>query len=113
MSVRPSYFSTGALDTGTHVWFPMNRALAFNDTMAFHVSSQGNRFSGCYADGGRVVFSGSGMSASAGMSTFSTRGGLYERARRRFGLRGDGVELFTFGFFERRPVDCRALLADH
>ena len=59
-----------------------------------------------------VVFSGSGMSASAGMSTFSTRGGLYERARRRFGLRGDGVELFTFGFFERRPADCRALLAD-
>ena len=59
-----------------------------------------------------VVFSGSGMSASAGMSTFSTRGGLYDRARRRFGLRGDGVELFTFGFFERRPADCRALLAD-
>ena len=59
-----------------------------------------------------VVFSGAGMSASAGMSTFSSHGGLYERARRRFGLRGDGIELFTFGFFERRPGDCRALLAD-
>lgn len=54
----------GAADyiTGTHVWFPMNRALAFMgppvNAMAFHVTKGGNRFNGCYADGGRCVFEG-------------------------------------------------------
>eukprot|EP00656_Telonema_subtile_P038343 TRINITY_DN430_c0_g1_i3.p1 TRINITY_DN430_c0_g1~~TRINITY_DN430_c0_g1_i3.p1 ORF type:complete len:395 (-),score=63.83 TRINITY_DN430_c0_g1_i3:107-1291(-) len=53
----------GAADyvTGVHVWFPSNQALHWNDTMAFHVTSGGNRFSGCYADGGRVVFQGAGL----------------------------------------------------
>jgi len=53
----------GAADyvTGTHVWFPINRALAFKDTMAFHITRHGNRFNGCYADGGRVVFEGDGL----------------------------------------------------
>lgn len=40
----------------------------------------------------------------AGMSTFSTRGGLYERAQKRFGL-ADGKRLFTYAFFEKRRLE--------
>ena len=40
----------------------------------------------------------------AGMSTFSTRGGLYERAQKRFGV-PDGKRLFTYAFFERQRLD--------
>ena len=39
-----------------HVWFPVNHAVAFADTKAFHITRGGNRFSGCYIDGGRAVF---------------------------------------------------------
>ena len=39
-----------------------------------------------------------------GMSTFSTRGGLYERAQKRFGV-ADGKRLFTYAFFERQRLD--------
>jgi len=48
----------GAADyvSGVHVWFPLNHGVHFPDTMAFHVTSGGNRFSGCYIDGGRAVF---------------------------------------------------------
>ena len=48
----------GAADyiTGVHVWFPVNHAVAFADTKAFHITKGGNRFSGCYIDGGRAVF---------------------------------------------------------
>ena len=42
--------------SGVHVWFPINRALAFADTMAFHIAAGGNRFVGNYIDGGRAVF---------------------------------------------------------
>jgi hypothetical protein len=38
------------------VWFPVNHAVAFPDTKAFHITKGGNRFSGCYIDGGRAVF---------------------------------------------------------
>lgn len=55
----------GAADyiQGVHVWFPMNVALAYKDTgaMAFHVTESGNRFNGCYIDGGRAVFTGKGL----------------------------------------------------
>ena len=49
---------------GVHVWFPLNQALAFKDigAMAFHVTNGGNRFDGCYIDGGRAVFEGTGLS---------------------------------------------------
>ena len=40
----------------------------------------------------------------AGMSTFSTRGGLYERAQKRFAVQ-DGKKLFTYAFFEKRRLD--------
>ena len=48
----------GAADyvTGVHVWFPVNHAVAFADTKAFHITRGGNRFAGCYIDGGRAVF---------------------------------------------------------
>jgi len=47
----------GAADyiSGVHVWFPVNHAVAFADTKAFHVTGGGNRFLGCYIDGGRAV----------------------------------------------------------
>ena len=50
----------GAADyiSGVHVWFPVNHAVHYADTMAFHITRGGNRFSGCYIDGGRAVFDG-------------------------------------------------------
>ncbi len=41
---------------------------------------------------------------STGMSTFSTKGGLYERAARRFGL-ADGKRLFSYSFFEKQRLE--------
>lgn len=38
------------------------------------------------------------------MSTFSTKGGLYERAQRRFGVQ-DGMRLFTYAFFEKQRLE--------
>lgn len=38
------------------------------------------------------------------MSTFSTKGGLYERAQKRFGV-SDGKKLFTYSFFEKQRLD--------
>lgn len=58
-----------------------------------------------------LVFSGAGLSASAGMSAFSSPDGLYERARRRFGL-DKGVRLFYASFFDKRRRDAQAFLAD-
>lgn len=54
----------GAADyiIGVHVWFPNNIALHYNNTRAFSITAAGNRFSGCYIDGGRAVFDGNGAS---------------------------------------------------
>jgi hypothetical protein len=56
----------GAADyvSGTHVWFPSNQAIRFFPfgVMAFHVTDGQNRFDGCYIDGSRAVFEGSGLS---------------------------------------------------
>ena len=38
------------------------------------------------------------------MSTFSTKGGLYERAARRFGL-ADGMRLFSYAFFDKQRLE--------
>jgi NAD-dependent SIR2 family protein deacetylase len=47
------------------------------------------------------------------MSTFSTPGGLYERAARAAQLPpGDGKKLFSWSFYERRRADALAFLAD-
>jgi hypothetical protein len=40
----------------------------------------------------------------AGMSTFSTKGGLYERAQRKFGIQ-EGKRLFTYTFFEKQRLE--------
>ena len=65
-----------------------------------------------YATGPRlVVFSGSGLSASAGLATFSTPGGLYERAQKQHGL-SSGSELFQYRFYERAPRKAQAFLAE-
>ncbi len=41
------------------------------------------------------------------MSTFSTKGGLYERAARRFGL-ADGMRLFSYAFFDKQRLEALA-----
>ena len=38
------------------------------------------------------------------MSTFSTKGGLYERAQKRFAV-ADGKRLFTYSFYEKRKLE--------
>ena len=40
----------------------VNHAVHFPDTIAFHITGGGNRLSGCYIDGGRAIFTGSGLS---------------------------------------------------
>jgi hypothetical protein len=43
------------------------------------------------------------------MSTFSTKGGLYERAQKKFGVQ-DGKRLFTYSFFERQRLEAMVRL---
>ncbi|GAB4820047.1 hypothetical protein N2152v2_007093 [Parachlorella kessleri] len=45
------------------------------------------------------------------MSTFSTKGGLYERAQKKYKL-SDGKTLFTYTFFDRRRLEAQAFFAD-
>ena len=54
----------GAADyvSAVHVWFPFNHAVHYPDTKAFHVTGSGNRFTGCYIDGGRAVFAQNALS---------------------------------------------------
>jgi hypothetical protein len=40
----------------------------------------------------------------AGMSMFSTKNGLYERARQRFKIQ-DGIKLFSYPFYKQRRMD--------
>jgi len=54
-----------------------------------------------------LVFSGSGLSATSGMSMFTTRDGLYERARKQFKI-ADGMRLFSYGFYRQRKADVQA-----
>ena len=41
---------------------------------------------------------------------FSTRNGLYERARKRFKI-ADGSKLFSYAFYRQRPADVQGFLA--
>lgn len=50
--------------------------------------------------------------ALAGMSTFSTKGGLYERAQRRYGVT-DGKKLFTYSFFEKQRLQALVRHTSH
>ncbi len=45
------------------------------------------------------------------MSTFSTQGGLYERAQKKYKL-NDGKMLFTYAFFDRQRPEAQAFFAD-
>ena len=45
----------------------------------------------------------------AGMSTFTSKGGLYERAKKRFKV-SDGKKLFCYSFFERQKTEAQVLL---
>jgi Sir2 family len=47
----------------------------------------------------------------SGMSTFSTAGGLYEKAQKRFGVI-DGKRLFAWNFYEKRKLDVLSFYAD-
>jgi hypothetical protein len=40
------------------------------------------------------------------MSTFSTKGGLYEKAQKKFKL-SDGKMLFTYTFFDKRRLEAQ------
>lgn len=40
------------------------------------------------------------------MSTFSTKGGLYERAQKKYKL-SDGKMLFTYSFFDRKRLEAQ------
>jgi hypothetical protein len=84
----------GAADyiTGTHVWFPENQALAFVDegVMAFHITDSGNRFNGCYIDGSRAVFEGSGLRNNVWTNGFECCAGVAGVAHG-IELRGDAV----------------------
>ncbi|GAX79029.1 hypothetical protein CEUSTIGMA_g6469.t1 [Chlamydomonas eustigma] len=57
-----------------------------------------------------IVFSGSGLSASSGMSMFSTRNGLYEKARKSFKI-SDGIKLFTYSYYKQNRVAVQAFFA--
>ena len=58
-----------------------------------------------------VVFSGSGLSATSGMSTFSTQGGLYDMAKAKYKL-ASGKLLFTYPFYSRRKREAEAFFAE-
>jgi len=53
-----------------------------------------------------IVFSGSGLSVDSGVAGFTSKTGLYERARRQFNL-SDGQQLFSFKFFKDHPREAQ------
>lgn len=40
----------------------VNHAVAFHDSIAFHITGSGNRLNGCYIDGGRAIFTQNALS---------------------------------------------------
>ena len=58
-----------------------------------------------------VIFSGSGLSASSGMSMFSTKNGLYQRACKRFNIT-DGKKLFTWRFYDKQRTEVSSFFVD-
>lgn len=53
-----------------------------------------------------LVFSGSGLSVDSGVPCFTSKTGLYERARRQFHL-ANGQHLFSFKFFKNHPREAQ------
>ena len=64
-----------------------------------------------------LVFTGSGISVAAGLSAFSTAGGLYEKARKRYKLKAGKVPAPCTFYLRmpqtrsRRPGACTSLMA--
>ena len=56
-----------------------------------------------------IVFSGSGISSAAGLSTFS--GSLYAKAARKFKLK-DGSKTFCYSFLQSNPKECFSFFRD-
>ena len=54
-----------------------------------------------------IVFSGAGISVSAGLDTFS--GQIYDKAAEKFNL-SDGMKVFFYSFLQQRPRDCFSFL---
>ncbi|CAG9462906.1 unnamed protein product [Pedinophyceae sp. YPF-701] len=61
-----------------------------------------------------LVVSGAGLSAEAGMSTFTSPGGLYARALRALGLpaTGDRSRAFHYSTFRNKPDEAQAFYAE-
>ena len=57
-----------------------------------------------------LIFSGSGLSVPTGLSTFSTTGGIYQKAQQKYKLK-KGSDLFHYRFFEKEPRKSQAFLA--
>eukprot|EP01134_Creolimax_fragrantissima_P000048 CFRG0048T1 len=58
-----------------------------------------------------LVISGAGLSASAGLATFSAGGGYYEQAKTKYVVK-DGKELFHYRFYVNHPAQCQAFVGD-
>lgn len=56
-----------------------------------------------------VIFTGAGISVSAGLSTFSTPGGLYDSAKEKFNLK-NGIDAFAFKFLQTSRANCQRFL---
>jgi hypothetical protein len=67
----------------------MNHAVHYTDTKAFHVTSSGNRFTGCYIDGGRAVFTEAALRRNTWMNGFECCQGTSAAA----GTTGSGILL--------------------
>ena len=81
----------GAADyiSGVHVWFPVNHAVAYANTKAFWVTSGGNRFFGCYIDGGRAVFEEAALTRNLWQNGFE----CCQRGEPAFGTTASGILL--------------------
>ncbi|KAJ8906076.1 hypothetical protein NDN08_002575 [Rhodosorus marinus] len=58
-----------------------------------------------------IVFTGAGISVSSGVSVFSSKGGLYDRARRKFKVK-DGMTLFSDRFYRKRTKEAIQFFAE-
>ena len=79
---------------GVHVWFPWNTALSFLDqgVLAFRVTQKMNRFTGCYIDGGRALFTGDGLSQNTWVQGFECCASVFGDIPHGIWLNGSDIE---------------------
>mmetsp|Transcript_4228 Transcript_4228/g.17915 ORF Transcript_4228/g.17915 Transcript_4228/m.17915 type:complete len:213 (-) Transcript_4228:654-1292(-) len=58
-----------------------------------------------------IVFTGAGISVSSGLSAFSSKGGLYDRARKKFKVK-DGMTLFSDRFYRKQTKEALQFFAE-